>query len=177
MKKIPDALTDLFLAYLDGTLDETQRAQVEERIRQDENARSCFESLQSADRLFRSVRPEEPGPHFTDRVMEKVSPAGVVRRVSIKKGLLLLAGVLIVMVMGLFLAFTGFFDQQMTYLDLNDVPLYGQWIKRSVPAVPFSGKLTLNVILFLNLGLLLVILDRILKAYFQKRWEETHRHV
>jgi hypothetical protein len=88
---------------------------------------------------------------------------------SPRKGLLLLVGVIIASGIALMLVSNGVFDQSTTSL-LVDAPIKNKWIPDTTFSIPFNGKILVNGILFLNLGLALILLDRtILRPLFQKR--------
>jgi hypothetical protein len=83
---------------------------------------------------------------------------------------LLLVGVIIASGLALVLLSNGAFDQTQTTLLVDATPLKNKWMTFPSFSVPFNGKILVNSIIFLNLGLALVLLDRtILRPLFQKR--------
>ena len=89
---------------------------------------------------------------------------------SPRKGLLLLIGVIIASGISLMLLTNGVFDATSTSLLVDAAPIKNKWIQDPSFSIPFNGKILVNGIIFLNLALALVLLDRtILRPLFQKR--------
>jgi hypothetical protein len=64
----------------------------------------------------------------------------------------------------------GFFDSDQTTIDLNTLALKNKYVPQTLPAISLSGKLLVNIVIFLNLILAFLVLDRaVLKPLFQKR--------
>jgi hypothetical protein len=81
-----------------------------------------------------------------------------------------LSGVLVAVGIASILVSAGVFDNLNTTIDLNRVELPKKYFERSLPSIPFSGKVIVNIIIILNLGLAWLVLDRaILKPLFQRR--------
>jgi hypothetical protein len=67
----------------------------------------------------------------------------------------------------------GTFDS--TTSILVESPLKNTKLNLQEISIPFNTKILINSIIFLNLGLLLILLDRtILKPLFQQRAEASH---
>jgi hypothetical protein len=119
--------------------------------------------------LSRKTTLELPSKNFTQKVMEGLEMQPARPLLSPRKGLLLLIGILIASGISLMLLTNGVFDQTTTSL-MVDAPIKNKWIEDTTFSIPFNGKILVNGILFLNLGLALVLLDRtILRPLFQKR--------
>jgi hypothetical protein len=104
-----------------------------------------------------------------NRLDQHPSRAGL----SLMNGIFLLGGIFIVLVVAVILLSKGVFDQS-TSFDLNNVGLVNQYIKQTLPSIPVNGKLIVNMIVLLNLGLAFIVLDRaILKPLFNRRMQSS----
>jgi hypothetical protein len=93
---------------------------------------------------------------------------------SFRNGILLLTGVLVAVAIAAFLVSTGMFDNATGAVDLNEIELSKKYIKTPLPSFEYSGKILVNFIIFLNLGLAWLILDRvILRPYFDRRIQRS----
>jgi hypothetical protein len=115
---------------------------------------------------------QNPGVHFTSLVMkglDRVSVPGI----SVKRGLILLIGSIVASGIALGLLSMGAFDTSTSLL--LEPTVQNKMMELPKIAIPFNTKVLINGIIFLNLGLLLVLLDRtILKPFFQQRAEASH---
>ena len=112
---------------------------------------------------------ELPSKNFTNVVMSKLDQYPAQSGLSIRNGIFLLIGVLIAVGIVSFLAATGTFDAT-SNIDLNQVELSKKLIKTPLPAFKFSGKLLVNIVIILNLGIAWMVLDRlILRPLFRRR--------
>ena len=172
MKKIPQALDDTLLNYLDGSLKSEEKADIEKLIRESDALRARLDELRIIHLALRQTKVDQPSRNFTQLVMGKLD--GYVERSTfpIRNGIILLAGVLVAVGIVALLVSSGVFDQTQTIVDLNKIDLPKQYIQQPLPTIPFNGKLLINIIIALNLGLAWVVLDRlILKPYFQRRMQ------
>ena len=88
---------------------------------------------------------------------------------SIRNGIFLFLGILLIMVIAVLLLSAGVFDQTTT-LNPNEIGIINRYIKQTLPSFPVDGKMIMNAILILNMALLFVVLDRaILRPIFQRR--------
>jgi anti-sigma factor RsiW len=170
MNKLSPAKEEELLRYLDGELDNIQKTNLEAEIQRSSILKSRLDELQAVRSfLTRKVTLETPSKNFTQKVMEGLDAQPVRSLFSPRKGLLLLVGVIIASSIALMLVSNGVFDQSTTSL-LVDAPIKNKWIPDTTFSIPFNGKILVNGILFLNLGLALILLDRtILRPLFQKR--------
>lgn len=174
MEKIPQALDDTLLNYLDGSLKPEEKNEIEKLLQQNDALRIRLEELQVIHFTLRQPKLDQPSKNFTQVVMGKLD--GYVERSTfpIRNGIWLLAGVLVAVGIVSLLVSSGVFDQTQTVVDLNRINLPKQYIQQPLPSIPFNGKLLINIIIALNLGLAWLVLDRaILKPYFQRRMQ-TH---
>jgi hypothetical protein len=119
---------------------------------------------------MRKATLESPSKNFTVKVMEGLEAQPVRSLFSPRKGLLLLIGVIIASGISLVLLTNGVFDATSTSLLVDASPIKNKWIQDPSFSIPFNGKILVNGIIFLNLALALVLLDRtILRPLFQKR--------
>lgn len=177
MKKLPQNLDDLLLDYLDGNLRDDQRKSVEESIASDPLIRQRLEELSAAHVMMKNITADIPPSNFTTNVMSGLKTSPSRPGLSIRNGLLLLAGIVMVMTIAVILLSAGVFDQSTT-VDLNRVSIPdaipSKYI-RQLPSFSFDGKTMVNIIILLNLVLAFIVLDRaVLKPFFQKRMEAGH---
>ena len=176
MKKISQHLDDELLLYLDGELDSTAKEKLELALQHDEALKHRLTQLQTMESFLKSDTLESPSKNFTQLVMNKLDqyPAQT-SSFSMFNGILLLAGILLMTGIAAILVSSGVFDQASGALDLNTLEISQHYIQRTLPSIPIDGKLIVNVIIVLNLGLCWLILDRtILKPFFRRRIEMGH---
>lgn len=169
-KLSPNKETEL-LHYLDGELDAIQKKNLEAEIQSSTVLKARLEELQSVRSfLTRKAKLEAPSKNFTNKVMEGLEAQPVRSLFSPRKGLLLLIGVIIASGISLMLLTNGVFDSTSTSLIVDASPIKNKWIEDTTFSIPFNGKILVNGIIFLNLGLAFILLDRtILRPLFQKR--------
>ncbi len=171
MEKLSPAKEEELLRYLDGELDPLQKTKLEEDIQDSVFLKKRLEELQSVRYFLMSKATfETPSKNFTQKVMEGLDARPVASLFSPRKGLLLLMGIIIASGISLVLLTNGVFDNTTTSLVVDALPLKNKWIQYPSFAIPFNGKILVNGIIFLNLGLALILLDRtILRPLFQRR--------
>jgi len=175
MKKIPQAIEEKLLEYLDGTLTPNEATQLEEQLAHQAELKARLESLKAVHGMFRTMKPEHPSKNFTQAVMGKLDQYPLRATLSIRNGMFLLIGVLVAALLSAFLVSSGVFDSASTVIDLNAVKTPVDIIKEPLPSFRFDGKLVVNVIVVLNLVLAWLLLDRaILKPYFKQRMMTGH---
>ncbi len=171
MNKLSPAKEEELLRYLDGELDPAQKINLEAEIQRSSILKVRLEELQlGRSFLLRKAMLETPSKNFTMKVMEGLDAHPVRSSFSPSKGLLLLFGIIIASAISLMLLTNGVFDQTTTSLVLDAAPIKNKWIQDTSFSIPFNGKILVNGIIFLNLGLALMLLDRtVLRPFFQKR--------
>jgi anti-sigma factor RsiW len=169
MNKLSPAKEEELLSYLDGELDTVQKTNLEAEIQSSTILKKRLQELQTIRTfLMRKATLESPSKNFTLNVMEGLEAQPIRSLFSPRKGLLLLIGVIIASAISLMLLTNGVFDQTTTSL-IVDAPK-NKWIQDTTFSIPFNGKILVNGIIFLNLALALVLLDRtVLRPLFQKR--------
>lgn len=171
MNKLSPAKEEELLRYLDGELDTEQKIKLIAEIQSSAILKTRLEELQSVRSfLMRKAALESPSKNFTFKVMEGLEAQPIRSLFSPRKGLLLLIGVIIASGISLMLLTNGVFDATSTSLLVDAAPIKNKWIQDPSFSIPFNGKFLVNGIIFLNLALALVLLDRtILRPLFQKR--------
>jgi hypothetical protein len=162
---------NLLQRYLDGLLDEKQSKELEHRVRTSPAWSARLEELRFIHTsLSASARIEIPSKNFTEQVMGRLDSFPVLSGFSPKNGLFLLCGVLVAVGIALMMLQAGFFDSARGMINLDALPLKKEWIRNPLPAIPFNGKIMINVILIIVTGLSFVVLDRtILRPVFGRR--------
>jgi hypothetical protein len=163
---------DQIPAYLDGTLGEREKIDFEHVLQSNTALKRQVEEFQEMEAALRSDKLQQPSRNFTQRVMGNLENYPLQSRSSIFNGLLLLGGVIILVSLCILLSYTGFFDSAQSQIDLNNISMVNKYFKQSLPAIPFNGKLVVNIIIFLNLVLALIVFDRaVLKPIFLRRMQ------
>jgi hypothetical protein len=175
MKKIPQSIDDKLLDYLDGKLSQHELVILEEEIQRNEQIKARLESLRLTHQVLNQFKLEQPSKNFTQILMQKLDQAPArSTSFSIRNRIFLLVGVLAAVGIASLLVSAGVFDGP-TAIDLNNINIPEKYIQQPLPTIPVSGKLIVNIIIILNLGLAWIILDRaILKPYFQRRVQTSH---
>jgi anti-sigma factor RsiW len=170
MNKISQHMEEQLLDYLDGLLPSTERQSLEAQLRQNDALRSRLEELKSVHFLLKDLKIEQPSKNFSSLVMNGLDQTPEVKTLPLRSSLMLLAGILIVIGIASLLVSTGVFDGATTIVDLKTFKLPKDYVKLDLPAFAIDGKLIVNTIIFLNVALALVVLDRvILKPIFKRR--------
>jgi len=173
MKKISQAQQNEFSRYLDGLMTPAEQLEFESILAEDKLLKARFDELRFVQQSLLGLRPEQPSRNFTSRVMQRLNeyPAKS-SGLSMRSGIFLLIGVLLAVGIGSVLISAGVFDSATTTLGLPHYAVIERLMKRSTPGIPFNGKLVVNIIILLNLGLAWLVLDKaILKPLFQRRME------
>jgi anti-sigma factor RsiW len=170
MNKLSPAKEEELLRYLDGELETSQKIKLEAELQGAPDLKERLEELSTVRSfLVRKASFETPSKTFTQKVMAGLESQPVKSMLSPRKGLLLLMGVIIASVLALMLLSNGVFDQTSSLL-VDTTPIKNKWIEETTFSIPFNGKILVNGIIFLNLALALVVLDRtVLRPLFQKR--------
>ncbi len=171
MNKLSPAKEEELLRYLDGEMEPSQKIKLEAELQAMPELKERLEELRTIRSfLVRKSTFETPSKTFTQKVMAGLDAQPVKSLFSPHKGLLLLMGVIIASVLALMLLSNGVFDNTSTSLLVDTTPIKNRWIEDTTFSIPFNGKILVNGIIFLNLALALVLLDRtVLRPWFQKR--------
>jgi hypothetical protein len=171
MKAIPQGPDDKLLAYLDKTLSPSETRELQQQVEHDPALKARLEALRKIHEALQQLTIEEPSRNFTQAVMGKLDHAPAPSPgFPIRNGILLLVAVLMATGMALYLLSGGVFDNATTLVDVPSIDLPDKYFDRPLPSIYFDGKLMINIIILLNLGLAWVVLDRtILRPYFKRR--------
>jgi anti-sigma factor RsiW len=171
MNKLSPTTEEALLRYLDGDLDAASKTNLEAEMLRAPLLKTRLDELQAVRSfLQRKTTLEVPSKNFTQKVMEGLDRQPAQSLFSPGKGLLLLTGIIIASGIALMLLANGVFDQSTTSLLVDTAPIKNKWIQDTTFSIPFNGKMLVNGILFLTLGLALILLDRtILRPLFHKR--------
>jgi hypothetical protein len=175
MKKVSQSVDDILSNYIDGNLSVSERLKAEENIRINPAWQERLDELKMIDMVLGQSTVEHPSRTFTDEVMSRLHQYPASSGFSIRKGILLLTGVLIVIGIATILLSTGAFDNTTTNIDLNQIEVSRKFVKTPLPSFELNGKFIVNIIIILNLGLAWIVLDRtILRPFFQRRMQTGH---
>ncbi len=168
MNKVPQEIDDQLLDYLDGRLGPRTK-EIESMLGNNPAVRARLEELKVVHGHLAHQNIQEPSTGFTKRVMDNLRKYPYSQGLRMRNTLLLLLGVLVASGIGVVLLSGGVFDNFTGEISPNTIPL-GPNIQKSIPVIPLNGKLIVNILIFLNLGLAFLILDRgILRPWFEKR--------
>lgn len=170
MKKISQEIDDLLLAYLDGSISADKAEKIKKGLSTSEDLRDRLEVLKLINSSLQSEGLLHPSNQFTIKVMANLHKVPATSMLTPKNGLILLAGILVAMGIGVSLIDTGVFNGLNGMLSFNQLKLPSGISTPSLPSVAISGKWIINTIITLNLGLAFLLLDRtILKPFFNRR--------
>ena len=156
------------LEYLDGQLNAEDTADLHRRLESDPALKTRLRELQALNAMFSGSAIEQPSANFTPSVMSRVNqyPRGAAS--PIRRGIMLIVGLLVTVCLASWLVSIGIFDN--SSMDVNSVIFSDDGIRMSLPSVTFDGKILVNVIIILNLIVAFFLLDRtVLKPWFQRR--------
>ncbi len=175
MKKVSQSVDDTLLDYLDGNLSAADKNKVEQAIRNNKDWQTRLEELRMVSTVMNETKHFQPSKNFTQLVMSKLDQYPAQHHFPVWKGIFLLIGILLAVGIATVLVSSGAFDDTTTSIDLNQVYLSKKFINEPLPSFHFSGRLIVNIIIILNLGLAWILLDRtILKPFFQRRMQGQH---
>ena len=176
MKKIPQALEEMLFDYIDGTLNAADKQRLETELSHNRELKARLDELQNVELWLSKIPLEEmPSRNFTQQVMGKLDqyPSRSSTLIS-RNGIFLLVGILVAVGLATILVASGVFDGVQTTINLNQ-ELPQKYIQKSLPPIALSGKLIVNIVILLNLGLAWLVLDRaVLKPLFQRRMHAGH---
>lgn len=170
MNRITQEIDQLLQDYLEGKLIGEKLEKVKKGLETFEELRNRLEILKTIELSMQKGQLMEPSSHFTQRVMSNLHKLPATQSITPRNGLLLLAGILVALGIGVTLVDAGFYNSLNGILSFENVNLPTGVPTPSIPSIPFSGKWVVNAIIGLNIGLAFLLLDRtILKPFFQRR--------
>jgi hypothetical protein len=168
--KLSEDLETKMLAYLDGSLSQREKQDFEAMMAGNPDLKTRLKLLKRTETLWREYRIETPSRNFTEKVMANLHGGTVPGNGSVLNSLLLLAGIVALVSLCALLLSAGLFDSSTASIDFNKIGLLEKYFHVSIPSIGLNGKLIINIILFLNVLIALIVLDRsVLKPFFQRR--------
>jgi anti-sigma factor RsiW len=158
------------LDYLDGTLTEKERLEFEGLLEAEPRLKAKLHDLRNIEASAKRYQPEMPSRNFTAKVMANLYQRPIENNASIFNSILLLTGIIVLVGLCSLLLSAGIFDGSKTIVDLNEMNAFRQYLQFSLPSIGVNGKILVNIIIFLNIVIALIVFDRsVLKPLFQKR--------
>jgi hypothetical protein len=175
MKQVSQVVDDMLLDYLDGNLSNADKEKIEKGLRENQTWQARYEELRRINFVLAQTAIEQPSKNFTATVMSRLHHYQAPRGFSLWNSILLLAGVLVAIGITTILLAGGIYDNSTTSIDLNQIQIPKEFVKTPLPSFEFSGKMVVNIIIILNLGIAWIVLDRaILKPFFRRRMQTGH---
>lgn len=160
--------------YLDGLMTVGEKRLFEENMQQSPALQKMVEEQRLLEGSLKTLRLTEPSSAFTNNVMSRIKESPQSYTLSMRNGILLLIGVIVVSFLAVMLLQSGAFDGS-TALDMNNEKGFvGKYINQPLPTVSISGKWIVNIIVLINMALGFIILDRaVLRPFFEKRMRHS----
>lgn len=170
MEKITDKQEANLQQYLDGTLEGPALQQLKQELTASPALSQRLEALRPVHQLLQRNILQSPSGAFVERVMKNLSRGALPSMPSPRNGLMLLAGVMVASGLLAFMVSAGSFDNVSGVFSLDQVAPLKKYVTPSLPTIPISGKLIMNLLIGVNLVLAFVVLDRtVLRPFFQRR--------
>lgn len=160
--------------YLDGLMTVEEKKLFEESMRQSSALQKMVEEQRLLEGNLKTMRLAEPSSSFTNNVMSRIKESPQSYTLSMRNGILLLIGVMVVSFLAVMLLQSGVFDGTTALNMNNETGLVGKYIKQPLPNVSISGKWIVNIIVLINMVLGFIILDRaVLRPFFERRMRHS----
>jgi anti-sigma factor RsiW len=161
---------DRILQFLDGQLPKHDQEQFEVLLKADHALRQRFAELKLIHNHLTQAVLENPSSQFTARVMSNLGSWAAPVRLSPKNGLMLLMGVVVALMLGVYALSSGWFLPLTGQITLEQLQVPKTVINIPLPAIPFNGGVLIKVLIGLNLVIAFSLLDKtIIQPYFQNR--------
>jgi hypothetical protein len=165
-----EALENEIFDYLDGSMSVDAKSAFEARMSVDEALKQRVNEVRKLEAMTISHLQDMPSKSFTMKVMANLDVNPLYTGISIRNGLMLLAGVLALVGICVTMVVSGVFDTTQTVIEVKQLEVVNKYVETPLPSIPFDGKLFANIVIFLNLIIALIVLDRaVLKPFFQRR--------
>ncbi len=162
------------LDYLDGTMSPAEIEFFEQSMKNAQTLRKKVAEQRLLESTLKTMRLVDPSSSFTQNVMTRIQESPQSFNLSVRNGILLLLGVMVVSFLAVWLVQSGVFDQSTALNVNNETGLISKYIKQPLPSIPVNGKLIVNIIVLINLALGFLILDRaVLRPYFERRMRHS----
>lgn len=166
-----DRLEDI-IRYIDGEMTVEERERFEREMSSDKKLQTLVRHQQAAERLMTEEKLVDPSRNFTQNVLQRLNEVPRSRQTFLNS-LLLLAGIIVVVLIGSQLLTSGILDNKATTIDLNSIRPLGDYIPQQLPSLGVDMKQIIYIVIFLNVALALIVFDRtILRPYFQNRFRK-----
>lgn len=160
--------------YLDGLMSAEEKKLFEQEMHQLPELQKAMDAHRLLESSMKTIHLEEPSASFTNNVMSSIKESPQGYTLSIRNGILLLVGVIVVSFLAVMLLQSGVFDGTTDLSVNNQTGLIGKYIKQPLPSVSISGKWIVNIIVLINIVLGFIILDRaVLRPYFERRMRHS----
>lgn len=176
MESNSNDLNSKLFDYLDGTMSAEEKRIFEHVLSDSPVLQKQVDEQRLLESSLRILKLEEPSSAFAQNVMSKINQSSQGSSLSIRNGIFLLVGVMVVSLIATLLVQAGIFDGTGSLKAPNNVGLLSEYIKQPLPSfsIPINGKLIVNGIILLNLAIGFVILDRaVLRPYFERRMRHS----
>lgn len=161
---------DIIFQYLDGQLAMHEKGKFETMLKSNEDLKLRFIELKLIHEKLKQTTLENPPSNFTARVMANLGTLSNPIKLSPKNGLMLLLGVGVATMLGVYALSSGWFDQLTGAIALEKFNLPKTVIKQPLPTIPFNGSWMMKVLIGLNLAIAFILFDRtILQPFFRNR--------
>lgn len=170
-----DTDTRLF-DYLDGRLSLEEKKSFEKALSNSPALQKQVDEQRLLEGSLRILKLEEPSQAFAQNVMNRINQSSQGYSLSIRNGIFLLVGVMVVSLIATLLVQAGVFDATGSLSAPTNMGGLSEYIKQPLPSIsiPINGKLIVNGIILLNLAIGFVILDRaVLRPYFERRMRHS----
>lgn len=169
MEQITNAQEDNLQAFFDGKLEGPALQQLKADLAASPAMQKRLEKLRLIHQALATSTLQSPSPSFVKRVMANLHTYSGTAP-SPRNGMLLVLGVMIATGMLVAIVSAGVFDQVGGMITIDQVAPVKKYFQQSIPSIPVSGKLLINILVGLNLALAFIVLDRtVLRPYFQRR--------
>lgn len=162
--------------YLDGMLNAEEQKLFEQTLSNSPALQKQVDEQRLLEGNLRILKLEEPSQAFAQHVMSKIQSSSQGYSLSIRNGIFLLIGVMVVSLLATLLVQAGIFDAKGSLSAPTNLGLLSEYVKQPLPSIsiPVNGKLIVNGIILLNLAIGFIILDRaVLRPYFEKRMRHS----
>jgi hypothetical protein len=170
-----DRNTQLF-DYLDGTMSLEERKQFERALSDSSDLQKQVDEQRLWESSLRILKLEEPSQAFAQNVMSKIGQSSQGPSLSIRHGIFLLIGVVVVSLIASLLVQAGVFDVTGNLPAPTDIGGLSNYIKQPIPSfsIPINGKIIVNGIILLNMAIGFILLDRaVLRPFFERRMRHS----
>ena len=160
----------MIFQFLEDQLPMQEKEKLEARLKSNEALRLRFFELKLIHNKLKQAALESPSSNFTSQVMRNLETLSSPIRLSPKNGLMLLLGVGIATMFGVYMLSAGWLDQLTGVITLDQFQLPKTLIKQPLPSIPFHGGLIMKVLIGLNLAIAFVLFDKtVLQPLFRNR--------